>query len=155
MAILFIFVVALPFIVSDEADRLILEYGLDQWVRDLLRRQFYMSRAQCLDCEDILESKHRHHFVKCQCGNSFLDGGDDYVRGGGNLLPLLDDMFDDDSFLDDYDDYNLGYQAGTLDERERILQGIQKLEDQSHATRTPLYQDIMFTKIRSIINGTA
>jgi hypothetical protein len=38
MAILFIFVVALPFIVSDEADRLILEYGLDQWVRDLLRR---------------------------------------------------------------------------------------------------------------------
>jgi hypothetical protein len=114
-----------------------------------------MSRAQCLDCEDILESKHRHHFVKCQCGNSFLDGGDDYVRGGGNLLPLLDDMFDDNSFLDDYDDYNLGYQAGTLDERERILQGIQKLEDQSHATRTPLYQDTMFTKIRSIINGTA
>jgi hypothetical protein len=38
MAILFIFVVALPFIVSDEADRLILEYGLDQWVRDLLGR---------------------------------------------------------------------------------------------------------------------
>jgi|688.fasta_scaffold183326_3 hypothetical protein len=64
-----------------------------------------------------------------------------------------DDMFNDDSFLDDYDDYNLGYQAGTLDERERILQGIQKLEDQSHATRTPLYQDTMFIKIRKIING--
>jgi hypothetical protein len=114
-----------------------------------------MSKAQCLDCEDVLESKHRHDFVKCKCGNSFLDGGDDYVRGGGNLLPLLDEAFDDDSFLDDYDDYNLGYQAGTLDERERILQGIQKLEDQSHATRTPLYQDTMFTKIRSIVNGTA
>jgi hypothetical protein len=67
----------------------------------------------------------------------------------------MEDMFDDDSFLDDYDDYNLGYQAGTLDERERILQGIQKLEDQSHATRTPLYQDTMFTKIRKIVNGTA
>jgi hypothetical protein len=63
------------------------------------------------------------------------------------------DMFNDDSFLDDYDDYNLGYQAGTLGERERILQGIQKLEDQSHATRTPLYQDTMFIKIRKIING--
>jgi hypothetical protein len=37
-AILFIFVVALPFIVSDEADRLIVEYGLDQWARDLLGR---------------------------------------------------------------------------------------------------------------------
>jgi hypothetical protein len=65
-----------------------------------------------------------------------------------------DDMFYDDSFLDDdFDDYNLGYQAGTLDERERILRGIQKLEDQSHATRTPLYQDTMFSKIRKIING--
>jgi hypothetical protein len=137
-----------------------------------------MSKAQCLDCEDILEPKHSNDFVKCKCGNSFLDGGDDYFRGGGNIRPLpnkefyvaldrdealkkflldvdIDDMFDDDSFLDDYDDYNLGYQAGTLDEREKILQGIQKLEDQSHATRTPLYQDIMFTKIRGIINGTA
>jgi hypothetical protein len=33
----------------------------------------------------------------------------------------IDDMFDDNSFLDDdFDDYDLGYQAGTLDERERI-----------------------------------
>jgi hypothetical protein len=135
-----------------------------------------MSKAQCLDCLDILESKHRNDFVKCKCGNSFLDGGDDYFRGGGSLGPLpdeqfyilldrdealmkmladvdIDDMFDDDSFLDDYDDYNLGYQAGTLDERDRILQGIQKLEDQSHATRTPLYQDTMFAKIRTIVNN--
>jgi hypothetical protein len=137
-----------------------------------------MSKAQCLDCEDILESKHRNDFVKCKCGNSFLDGGNDYFRGGGSLGPIsdeafyvaidrdealqkllaeveIDDMFDDDSFLDDdFDDYNLGYQAGTLDERERILHGIQKLEDQSHATRTPLYQDTMFAKIRSIVDGT-
>jgi hypothetical protein len=147
-----------------------------------------MSKAQCLDCQDIIESKHRHDFVKCKCGNSFLDGGDDYLRASGKLVILdgeqrlspmelfmndtepvhmlnrdealqrlledieIDDMFNDDSFLDDYDDYNLGYQAGTLDERERILQGIQKLEDQSNATRTPLYQETMFAKIRKIIN---
>jgi hypothetical protein len=103
-----------------------------------------------------------------------LDGGDDYFLGGGSLGPLadeqlyvaldrdealqklladvdIDDMFDDDSFLDDFDDYNLGYQAGTLDERERILQGIQKLEDQSNATRTPLYQETLFNKIREIV----
>jgi len=147
-----------------------------------------MSKAKCLDCEDILESKHRHDFVKCKCGNSFIDGGDDYFRGGGSIWPLpdeelkadailndefyaaldrdevlqklienaeMEDMFGDDGFLDDYDDYNLGYQAGTLDERERILRGMQKLEDQSHATRTPLYQDTMFSEIRKIINGTA
>jgi hypothetical protein len=63
-----------------------------------------------------------------------------------------DDMFDDNSFLDDdLHDYNLGYQAGTLDERERVLRGIQKLEDQSKATRTPLYQETMFMKIREIL----
>jgi hypothetical protein len=142
-----------------------------------------------MDCLEILESKHRHHFIRCKCGNSFLDGGDEYIRGGGSLGPPpdeefradailnddfyaaldreevlqklienaeMEDMFDNDSFLDDdFDDYNLGYQAGTLDERERVLQGIQKLEDQSNATRTPLYQETMFTKIREIINGTA
>jgi len=146
-----------------------------------------MSKAKCLSCEDVIESKHRHDFVKCKCGESFIDGGDEYFRGGGSIWPLpdeefkddailnddfyaamdrdeilqkliqnaeTDDIFDDDSFLDDdFDDYNLGYQAGALDERDRILRDIQKLEDQSHATRTPLYQDTMFTKIREIING--
>jgi hypothetical protein len=38
-------------------------------------------------------------------------------------------------------------------ERDRILQGIQELEDQSHATRTPLYQEALFTKIRDIVNA--
>ena len=87
-----------------------------------------MSRGQCLDCEDIIESKHRHDFVRCECGNSFLDGGDDYFRGGGNILPLLDEDFDDDSFLDDDDmaDYNLGYQAGAMEERDRILKLIRE-----------------------------
>jgi hypothetical protein len=151
-----------------------------------------MSKAQCLDCQDIIESKHRHDFVRCSCGNSFIDGGDDYLRASGKLVILdgeqrlspmelfmndtepvhmlnrdealqrlledieIDDIFNDDSFLDDdFDDYNLGYQSGTLDERDRILQGIQKLEDQSNATRTPLYQDTMFDKIRKIVNGQA
>ena len=59
-------------------------------------------------------------------------------------------MFDD-YIEDDIATFNLGYQAGTLDERERILQGIQKLEDQSEATRTPLYQETLFNKIREIV----
>ena len=89
-----------------------------------------MSRGQCLECLDIIESKHRHDFVKCQCGKSFIDGGDDYLRGGGYLVPVLDamdeDMFDDQGYLDDdFDDYNLGYQAGVMSERERILKAIE------------------------------
>jgi hypothetical protein len=66
---------------------------------------------------------------------------------------IMDDIFDDE---EEYDmaDFNLGYQAGTLAERERVWRGIQKLESQSHATRTPLYQETMFIKIREILSGT-
>jgi hypothetical protein len=57
--------------------------------------------------------------------------------------------------------FMMGFDAGvtsakgtaTLVERERILQGIQRLEEQSESTRTPLYQETLFAKIREIING--
>ena len=35
-----------------------------------------------------MESKHRHDFVKCKCGKSFLDGGDDYFRATVSTVPL-------------------------------------------------------------------
>lgn len=40
------------------------------------------NRAQCRDCGDIIESKHRHDFVRCHCGAIFIDGGLDYMRFG-------------------------------------------------------------------------
>ena len=40
-------------------------------------------------------------------------------------------------------------------ERDRILQGIQELEDQSHATRTPIYQELLFSRVRDIINANS
>ena len=36
--------------------------------------------AQCLDCMDIIESKHRHDYVRCSCGNIAVDGGLSYIR---------------------------------------------------------------------------
>lgn len=42
-----------------------------------------MSKAICILCWDIMESTHRHDFARCQCGQSFLDGGEDYFRAGG------------------------------------------------------------------------
>ena len=36
-------------------------------------------------------------------------------------------------------------------ERERILNEINKLEEISHATRTPLYQDTIFEKLRQVL----
>jgi hypothetical protein len=47
-----------------------------------------MAKAICSLCGDIMESKHRHDFVRCKCGESFLDGGDDYSRGTMTTVPL-------------------------------------------------------------------
>lgn len=38
------------------------------------------NRAKCLVCGDVIESKHRHDFVTCSCGNLSVDGGKDYLR---------------------------------------------------------------------------
>lgn len=39
--------------------------------------------ARCTVCNTVLESKHRHDFVACPCGN-YVDGGLAYLRRGGN-----------------------------------------------------------------------
>ena len=43
------------------------------------------SRGVCRKCGDYIESTHRHDFVTCECGKSFVDGGSVYFRGGGYL----------------------------------------------------------------------
>lgn len=40
------------------------------------------NRARCLICGDTIESKNRHNFVTCSCGNLSVDGGTDYLRRG-------------------------------------------------------------------------
>lgn len=47
--------------------------------------------AKCKKCGDIIESKHRHDFVRCKCGAIFVDGGHDYIRRGGDQF---DEEFD-------------------------------------------------------------
>jgi len=37
--------------------------------------------------------------------------------------------------------------------RVEILKAIEAIEEQSHKTRTPIYQDALFAKITKIING--
>ena len=38
------------------------------------------NQVKCLKCGDIIESKNRHDFVTCSCGNVSFDGGKDYLR---------------------------------------------------------------------------
>jgi len=74
-----------------------------------------MSEAMCAMCGDVIESKHRHDFVRCKCGESFLDGGDDYTRWGGRLIfRAYADDDDDDKFgeyLDIFDEYHAEQEA--------------------------------------------
>lgn len=38
--------------------------------------------ARCTNCGDEIESKHRHDYRTCSCGNLSVDGGKDYIRRG-------------------------------------------------------------------------
>lgn len=54
---------------------------------------------KCLLCNDIIESKHRHDFVSCSCGNVFVDGGKDYFRRGYKDFSKVEDLsiYDEDN----------------------------------------------------------
>lgn len=55
--------------------------------------------AKCLVCGDEIESKHRHDFMPCSCGNIFVDGGKDYIRRGWR-----DGPWENTSIVEDDDD---------------------------------------------------
>lgn len=40
------------------------------------------SKVRCLACQDVIESKYTHDFVRCKCKSIFVDGGPDYLRFG-------------------------------------------------------------------------
>lgn len=43
-------------------------------------RKIISNKAKCRVCEDIIESKDRHDFVKCSCGEISVDGGTEYLK---------------------------------------------------------------------------
>ena len=45
-------------------------------------KRLIYNALQCLLCEDIIESKHRHDYKHCRCGNAMVDGGREYQRCG-------------------------------------------------------------------------
>ena len=48
---------------------------------------------KCLQCNTVLESKHRHDYQACYCSNrAFLDGGRVYSRVGGKDFNLIEDL---------------------------------------------------------------
>ncbi len=47
--------------------------------------------AKCSQCDDVIESKHRHDFVTCKCGAISVDGGRAYLkRSAANLTHVIE-----------------------------------------------------------------
>lgn len=40
------------------------------------------NKAECALCHDVIESKYRHDFRHCKCGEIMVDGGKEYLRRG-------------------------------------------------------------------------
>ncbi len=46
------------------------------------RRRLLINRAMCNACREVVESKHRHDFKYCGCGQMHVDGGLAYTKRG-------------------------------------------------------------------------
>lgn len=59
-----------------------------------MREVVVTNKAQCKLCGDVIESKHRHDFKSCKCGEISVDGGKSYIKRSaknlGNIIELSD-----------------------------------------------------------------
>lgn len=63
----------------------------------MIDRQIVLNSVQCLECDEILVSHHRHDYVTCSCENrAMCDGGTSYVRSGGKVKYLT--VYSDEPF---------------------------------------------------------
>jgi hypothetical protein len=61
--------------------------------------------AQCLKCNDIIESRHRHDWVSCKCGEIFVDGGLAYMRAGATSFKNFKSLSEVEDFIREETDY--------------------------------------------------
>jgi hypothetical protein len=55
-----------------------------------------MSKVKCNNCLDVIESKHIFDHVSCSCWETWLDGGDELLRGGGCFKFIKKSNIDED-----------------------------------------------------------
>ena len=48
----------------------------------------------CSGCGDVIYSRAVHDYLECSCGKSFVDGGGDYFRYGGDLNKIKTSEFE-------------------------------------------------------------
>ena len=64
-----------------------------------MERQLIINKAICNECKDEIQSRHRHDFVVCSCGEVSVDGGIDYLRRLGSNFTETS-LYTDDSFTE-------------------------------------------------------
>lgn len=47
------------------------------------KARLILNRVQCNICDDIITSRYTHDFQFCKCKKTFVDGGLEYMRVGG------------------------------------------------------------------------
>ena len=47
--------------------------------------------AKCLICNEEIESRHVHDFVRCSCGNIAVDGGKEYLKRSAADMSKIED----------------------------------------------------------------
>ena len=57
-----------------------------------------VNQIQCNNCGDLIFSAHRHDFKYCQCEQSAVDGGMDYLRRTGSGYKELSIVVEDEAF---------------------------------------------------------
>lgn len=65
-----------------------------------------VSAIVCLTCKYTVFSRARHDFRRCQCGECFIDGGRDYTKVGGKILPMFTEIEVDATQEELYQDWN-------------------------------------------------
>ena len=68
---------------------------VSRWDPDVEYEKMLPNKGQCARCLDVIESKHRHDFVSCECGLVSIDGGQDYQRVIGDIQALIPMDWDD------------------------------------------------------------
>lgn len=50
----------------------------------MTEKKITRNAARCRKCQDVIESRSVHHWIACDCGAIFVDGGREYLRRGGD-----------------------------------------------------------------------
>lgn len=58
---------------------------------DPINTRYIKNSAKCLICKQTIESKQRHDFVTCKCGNLSVDGGMYYLKRSIKHLDSYED----------------------------------------------------------------